>query len=94
MTADPTPEPELPQQPPDDEMVEIALSRIVLRDGSEQQHIFLQEKDGPRGFPIVIGIPEALEIQRIVSGVDTPRPLTHQLAFSLIVALGAEIQYF
>jgi bifunctional DNase/RNase len=92
VTIDPTQDQGPPEQPADDEMVEIALSRIVLRDGSDQQHIFLQEKDGLRGFPIVIGIPEALEIQRVVTGVETPRPLTHQLAFSLIDALGAEIR--
>ena len=98
MTAEELPPSETPLPPTggsggsDEPMVEINLARIVLRDGSEQQHIFLQEKDGQRGFPIVIGIPEALEIQRIVSGVSPQRPLTHQLAFSMVEALGAEIR--
>ena len=39
--------------------VPVRLARVVLRDGAEQQWIFLQEVDGQRGFPIVIGTSEA-----------------------------------
>ena len=72
-------------------MVDVALSRIVIREGSEQQYIFLQEAGGGRGFPIVIGTVEACEIRRVVAGLQTPRPLTHQLAFETIRALETEI---
>lgn len=72
-------------------MVEMALARIVIREGSDQQYIFLQEQGGGRGFPIVIGTSEACEIRRVVAGLPTPRPLTHQLAFETIRALGTEI---
>ena len=40
-------------------MIPVRLSRIVVRDDSEQQWIFLTEVDGSRGFPIVIGTNEA-----------------------------------
>ena len=72
-------------------MVDMALARIVIREGSDQQYIFLQEQGGGRGFPIVIGTSEACEIRRVVAGLPTPRPLTHQLAFETIRALGTEI---
>ena len=36
--------------------VPVTLSRIVISELGEQQYIFLQEKDGKRSFPIVIGI--------------------------------------
>ncbi|MFN0009550.1 MAG: bifunctional nuclease family protein [Planctomycetota bacterium] len=74
-------------------MVDMALARIVIREGSDQQYIFLQEQGGGRGFPIVIGTSEACEIRRVVAGVPTPRPLTHQLAFETIRALGTEIAH-
>ena len=74
-------------------MVEMDLARIVIRDGAEQQYIFLQEQGGGRGFPIVIGTSEACEIRRVVAGLPTPRPLTHQLAFEAIRALGTEIMH-
>ncbi len=73
-------------------MIEVALSRIVLRDGSDRQYIFLSELEGSRAFPIVIGNNEAGEIQRVVHGFEPERPLTHQLAFSAIKALGAQIR--
>ena len=46
----------------DGDMVGVWLGRIVIRDGADQQYIYLREKGGQRGFPIVIGTPEALEI--------------------------------
>ena len=76
----------------DQSMVEVVLGRIVIRDDSERQYIFLREKNGERGFPIVIGTSEAHEIQRVVSRTENERPLTHQLAFSLVEGLGAEIK--
>jgi len=75
-----------------DGMVGVALTRIVIREGSEQQYIFLRERDGERGFPIVIGTAEACEIRRVAAGIETPRPLTHQLAYDSIKALGAELR--
>jgi hypothetical protein len=73
-------------------MIDVTLSRIVVRDGADRQYIFLSEVDGPRGFPIVIGNNEANEIQRVVHGIEHERPLTHQLAFSAIEALGGMIE--
>ena len=73
-------------------MIDVALDRIVIRDGTDRQFIYLQERGGERGFPIVIGAAEADEIHRVVHRVETPRPLTHQLAFSAMQALGASLQ--
>ena len=73
-------------------MIDVTLSRIVVRDGADRQYIFLSELDGPRGFPIVIGNNEAGEIQRVVHGIEPERPLTHQLTFAAIGALGGKIQ--
>jgi len=72
-------------------MIDVTLSRIVLRDGADRQYIFLTELDGTRGFPIVIGNNEAGEIQRVVHGIEPERPLTHQLAFAAIEALDGHI---
>lgn len=85
MTPDPDPRDDSP-------MVPLVLGRIVIREGADQQYIFLKERDGQRGFPIVIGSQEAHEIRRVVTGIQTERPLTHQLAHDAMRALGAEIQ--
>ena len=73
---------ETPEQP----MVEVVLGRIVIREGSDRQYIFLHERGGKRGFPIVIGSNEAAEIKRVIAQIECERPLTHQLAFSVIEA--------
>jgi bifunctional DNase/RNase len=72
-------------------MVEVELVKIVIRDTSEQQYIFLKEKSGERVFPIVIGYFEASAIDRHVRGVGTPRPMTHDLLSNVVEALGARI---
>ena len=73
-------------------MIPVVLGRIVIREGADQQYIFLKERDGQRGFPIVIGSTEANEIRRVVTGLQTERPLTHQLAYDTIRALGSDLR--
>ena len=73
-------------------LVDVALSRVIIRDGADRQYIYLSEIDGPRGFPIVIGNNEAGEIHRVVHEIEPERPLTHQLAYNAIQALGARLQ--
>ncbi len=74
-------------------MLEVTLSRIVMREGTDRQYIYLQRdtEEGPRGFPIVIGAHEAQEIHRVVHAVEPPRPLTHQLAYDMLDALGVKL---
>jgi bifunctional DNase/RNase len=76
----------------DGAMVEVSLRRIVVREGADRQYIYLADRSGKRGFPIVIGNNEAGEIHRVVHGYGTERPLTHQLAHDTIRALGAAIK--
>jgi len=77
---------------PEPRMVDLVLSRIVLRDAERGQYIFLQEKSGQRGFPMVIGRIEAEEIHRVVAQESSPRPMTHQLAHSIVEGLGAKVR--
>ncbi len=72
-------------------MVDMALRRIVIREGSDFQYIYLVERDGHRGFPIVIGTNEARELHRVVTRAEVGRPLTHQLALSIVEGLESEV---
>jgi len=74
-------------------MVECTLGRVVLHDGSDRQLVYLVEREGERGFPIVIGSSEAHEIYRVLHGRDPERPLTHKLAHDLVLALGATVKH-
>jgi len=73
-------------------MVDVKLSRIVVREGADRQYIFLSEVSGSRGFPIVIGNNEAGEIHRVVHGHKVERPLTHQLTHDVMRSLGASLE--
>src|SRR6201997_209806 len=68
------------------------LKRIVINEVHDQQVIMLREVDGERSFPIVIGIFEATSIDRRVRGIQSPRPLTHDLLASVIDNLGGDLQ--
>ena len=72
--------------------VRMDLARIVISDTSEQQIIILREREGTRQFPIVIGLAEALAIDRRVKSISTPRPLTHDLLANMIRELGGELE--
>lgn len=74
-------------------MIDVTLARIVIHEGVDRQYIFLAESEGERGFPIVIGNNEAWEIHRMVTGVPTVRPLTHQLCHEAIRSLGGEVKH-
>jgi uncharacterized protein len=73
-------------------MIEMELSRILIRDGEEGQVVVLKEKDGTRSFPIFIGTFEASIIDRYVREIEFPRPLTHDLLVSTIRQLGGRLE--
>jgi hypothetical protein len=54
--------------------------------------LLLRERDGARYLPIWIGTPEATAIALALEGIETSRPLTHDLMKSLLDALGADIE--
>lgn len=72
--------------------VEMELSRIVIQENSQEQFIFLKERQGERSFPIVIGTAEALAIDYRLKGLSFPRPMTHDLLHNVIRALGGQLE--
>jgi bifunctional DNase/RNase len=72
--------------------VQMELVRIIISEINDQQVIYLKETEGERVFPIVIGLFEATSIDRRVKGLQSPRPLTHDLLVSVIEQLGGELQ--
>ena len=72
--------------------VRVDLARIVIQDTSDQQIIFLREREGEREFPIVIGDAEACAIDRRLKGYKKARPMTHDLLADLIDRLHGELE--
>ena len=73
--------------------VPMELSRILITEYGDQQVIFLKETGGERSFPILIGTGEALAIDRRLKGIETPRPMTHDLLANVIESLGGQIDH-
>lgn len=71
--------------------VRMELSRIIISELQDQQIIVLHEVDGGRQFPIVIGSPEAMAIDRRLKGITAQRPLTHDLLANVVEALGGTV---
>lgn len=71
--------------------VRMELSRIIISELQDQQIIVLHEVDGGRQFPIVIGSPEAMAIDRRLKGLSVQRPLTHDLLANVVEAMGGTV---
>ena len=73
-------------------MIEVILSKIMIDETRDEQVIVMKEKLGDRSFPIVISIFEATAISLKVKGIETPRPMTHDLLKNTIENLGAAVE--
>ena len=73
-------------------MIQVELSRIIIDEKRQDQVIVLKEKVGERQIPIVIGYMEASSIKIKISGVDVPRPMTHDLFVNVIQALEGSLE--
>jgi hypothetical protein len=72
-------------------LVQMELSRILIREITDAQFIELREVGGERTFPIVVGKPEAYAIDRRLRGIEPERPQTHELLAGLIESLGGNL---
>ena len=73
-------------------MLEMELNKIVIDEKRHEQLIVLKEKNGERLLPIVIGLAEASAIKLKISGFEPARPLTHDLLYTTIKYLEANIE--
>ncbi|MEW6027041.1 MAG: bifunctional nuclease family protein [Planctomycetota bacterium] len=72
-------------------MIQVELSRLIIDENREEQLIILKEVKGERVFPIVIGLYEAVAIDRKIKNAKTPRPLTHDLIINILKGINCTI---
>jgi uncharacterized protein len=60
-------------------MIEVSLVGVRVELPSNQPIVLLKENEGPRYLPIWIGAVEATAIAFALQGIQTPRPMTHDL---------------
>ena len=73
-------------------MIRVELAKIIIDEKHQDQVIVLKEKGGDRQVPVVIGFMEASSIKIKISGVDVPRPMTHDLLLNVVGALGGSLE--
>jgi bifunctional DNase/RNase len=73
-------------------VIEMELVGVRVELPANQPIVLLKEKAGTRYLPIWIGAVEATAIAFALQGVDTPRPLTHDLFVDVIEELGVEVE--
>jgi len=73
-------------------LIQMEVSKIRIDERRGEQVVVLKERGGSRFLPIIIGISEVTAIKMKISGIQPPRPLTHDLFKDTIVQLGASLQ--
>ena len=73
-------------------LVQMEVSKIRIDERRGEQVVVLKERDRNRLLPIIIGISEVTAIKMKISGIQPPRPLTHDLLQNTISQLGATLQ--
>ncbi len=77
-------------------MVQVGIASIAVDPRTEQPVIILKplqdESEHERLLPIWIGHPEATAILLALEGVETPRPMTHDLMNGVLAATGHYVE--
>jgi uncharacterized protein len=72
-------------------LIEMELIGVRVELPANQPIVLLKEREGSRYLPIWIGAVEATAIAFALQGVETARPLTHDLFVDVLEELGAEL---
>lgn len=73
------------------ELVEVHFDHIVVSEADDQRQYYVLLTDGRRHLMIVIGGFEASAIGLAAEGVQTDRPMTHDLLVKLVETLDGDI---
>jgi len=69
----------------------VEVKRISYYPPSKGYAVLLQEKEGGRSLPIVVGSAEAQAIALYLEGVNMPRPMTHDLLANVMESIDIEV---
>jgi len=78
---------------PTDTTIRMEIKAMMMDPVSKMPVVILQEPGQERYLPIWIGVCEANAIALRLEGVTTPRPMTHDLALSLLEATHHTLDY-
>ena len=73
-------------------MIRLSLIGVRVEVPTNQPIVLLREESGARFLPIFIGSPEATAIVYALQGLETPRPMTHDLFKSVLEGLEVRLE--
>jgi uncharacterized protein len=73
-------------------VIRLSLIGVRVEVPTNQPIVLLREEDGTRFLPIFIGSPEATAIVYALQGMETPRPMTHDLFKTVLDGLDVKLQ--
>jgi uncharacterized protein len=73
-------------------VIELQLVGVRVELPTNQPIVLLKEREGERYLPIWIGAVEATAIALGMQGIETARPMTHDLMRDLLQGLGVTVQ--
>jgi bifunctional DNase/RNase len=73
-------------------VIRLALVGVRVEVPTNQPIVLLREDGGARFLPIFIGSPEATAIVYAMQGMETPRPMTHDLFKSVLDGLEVKLE--
>ena len=73
-------------------MIRLSLVGVRVEVPTNQPIVLLREEEGQRYLPIFIGPPEATAIVYALQGMDTPRPMTHDLFKTVLDDLSLRLE--
>jgi bifunctional DNase/RNase len=87
-----TPYPSAPRPAERPAEVRAEVERVVICETDDHQLLTFREVEGERRLSFVLGIFEATVIDRLLRGLASPRPLTHDAWLASLTALGAGVR--
>jgi uncharacterized protein len=73
-------------------VIQLSLIGVRVEVPTNQPIVLLREEGGARFLPIFIGSPEATAIVYALQGMETPRPMTHDLFKTVLDDMSAELK--
>jgi bifunctional DNase/RNase len=73
-------------------VIRLSLVGVRVEVPTNQPIVLLREEEGQRYLPIFIGPPEATAIVYALQGMETPRPMTHDLFKTVLDDMAVELR--
>jgi len=73
-------------------VIRLSLIGVRVEVPTNQPIVLLREEGGTRFLPIFIGSPEATAIVYALQGMETPRPMTHDLFKTVLDGLAVKLE--